>query len=67
MTPKIRKLYNVLVVGGMLAAGTAGCSKKAASPAKPGEPAKTEPASGEAGKTDAKNEGDEGGGVKGWS
>jgi len=66
MTPKIRKLYNVLVVGGMLAAGTAACSKKAAAPAKPGEPAKTEPA-GEAGKTDAKKEGEEGDGVKGWS
>ncbi len=67
MTPKIRKLYNVLVVGGMLAAGTAACGKKAAAPAKPGEPAKTEPAAGDAGKTDAKKEGDEGGGVKSWS
>ena len=66
MTPKIRKLYNVLVVGGMLAAGTAACSKKATTPAKPGEPAKTEAAGG-AGKTDAKQDGEEGGGVKGWS
>lgn len=36
MNRSIRKLYNVLVVGGALAAGATGCSK---SPAKPSTPA----------------------------
>jgi hypothetical protein len=70
MTPKIRKLYNVLVIGGAMAAGGAGCTKDKASDDKPAatsnqkpdpkpeapKPAAAEPAKSDTAATDDKKD-----------